>query len=226
MITYEQAGELLGLAAARDQRTVGDADILAWHDDLNAAQITYDDARAALARYYAIDMPALAAEDRRRITSPALIATARKVRDERLQNYVFEPHADETPTEAIARRRREIAAVADGRLPAPSNAPALKGGPHPEVAAALAGVGALPPTPAGASPARPRSPLSVPCPVCRARLGIQCKDPRGRNRPTPHGARRRAADGQPEQTADQEQRIRAMSARHLARTTDHIEESA
>lgn len=41
---------LLGLAAARDQRTVGDADVLAWHEDIG--DLDFADARAALGRHY------------------------------------------------------------------------------------------------------------------------------------------------------------------------------
>lgn len=41
---------ILAAAAARDLRTVGDADVLAWHDDLH--DITYPDARDALKRHY------------------------------------------------------------------------------------------------------------------------------------------------------------------------------
>lgn len=41
---------LLGAIAARDQRTVGETDVLAWHEDL--ADLDFDDARAAVSRHF------------------------------------------------------------------------------------------------------------------------------------------------------------------------------
>lgn len=41
---------LLGACAARDQRTVGEADVLAWHDDLG--DLDFDDARLAVSLHY------------------------------------------------------------------------------------------------------------------------------------------------------------------------------
>jgi hypothetical protein len=41
---------ILAAAAARDLRTVGEADVLAWHEDLE--DVTYPEAREALKRYY------------------------------------------------------------------------------------------------------------------------------------------------------------------------------
>ena len=55
------------------------------------------------------------------------------------------------------------------------------------------------------------------------------KQPLGKPRLNPHSARRRAAEGQPETTAEeraaQEQRIRQMAAAHLAREADEIEDA-
>lgn len=45
-----EAALILAAAAARDLRTVGEADVLAWHEDLE--DITYPEAREALKRYY------------------------------------------------------------------------------------------------------------------------------------------------------------------------------
>ncbi|PBO24035.1 hypothetical protein CLM85_12610, partial [Streptomyces albidoflavus] len=80
MISYEEVGALLGLAAARDQRIAGEADVLAWHADLNAASINYADADAALTRFYAVEMAGLEPDKRRRVTTPDVIAIARKIR--------------------------------------------------------------------------------------------------------------------------------------------------
>ncbi|MEV1331153.1 hypothetical protein AB0J20_16425 [Micromonospora costi] len=41
---------ILAAAAARDLRTVGEADVLAWHEDLE--DVSYPESREALKRYY------------------------------------------------------------------------------------------------------------------------------------------------------------------------------
>lgn len=46
----QQAAILLSLAAARDRRTIGDADVMAWAEDLTS--IEFDDAREAVTRHY------------------------------------------------------------------------------------------------------------------------------------------------------------------------------
>jgi hypothetical protein len=75
---------------------------------------------------------------------------------------------------------------------------------------------------------RRSGPLGISCPACGAAIGRPCKtpggtdkQPLGKPRLKPHSARLRAANGDtsqtPEERAAQEQRIREMSARHLAR---------
>lgn len=49
-MTPEEIGDVLGLAAARDRRTVGEADIFAWSADLDG--ITFDEAREAIRQHY------------------------------------------------------------------------------------------------------------------------------------------------------------------------------
>lgn len=138
-ITVAEISMLLGLAAARDQRTVGDADILAWHSDLNAAHITYKTAAEALTRYYAVEQPRLPAEHRFRVTVTDLIAVARKMRAERLDNFQYEPGPDDDDARAYLRRRRQqLAEVASGERPA--QLPAV-GTPSPELNVLLGGVG-------------------------------------------------------------------------------------
>lgn len=227
MITYEQAGELLGLAAARDQRTVGDSDILAWHDDLNEASITYEDARAALTRFY-VAQGDLRAEDRFRATTPDVIHQARALRRERLKNFSYEPPPGDADPHYLARLRGQLTATADGRIPALSAAPALEGGPHPRFVKELEARGyeAGRPMPededdsttAEVAKVRRPGPLGVECPSCNAPIGRPCKTRFRR----PHGARRRVAGGQPaasETPAEIEQR-RAAALAHLATTED------
>lgn len=139
-ITHQQVGQLLGLAAARDQRTVGDTDILAWHADLNTAHVTYPDANEALTRYY-VEQARLEPAQRYRATSPDIIAIVRKIRTERLTNYAYQPPDGDTDPQYLNRLRGQIADVASGAVPAPTTPLALTGGPAPEVAARLKALG-------------------------------------------------------------------------------------
>lgn len=227
-IDFAQVGLLLGLAAARDQRTVGEADTLAWHQDLNAAGITYADAEAALTHFYAVTMAALQPRDRRRITTPDIISIARRIRRERLENFRYEPSPNETTGEYLRRLRGQIAAVASGQTPVQqSNVRQLEGGPHPAVARALAGVGRAVPDGDGApaeSPGRPPrlGPLSVRCPECQAPVGRKCRSGTSGHWRRPHRARRdaaRVAGGQtpePREDATVLELRRAAAGRHLA----------
>ncbi|MFJ3949017.1 hypothetical protein ACIPXV_02960 [Streptomyces libani] len=223
MITYEEAGELLGLAAARDQRTVGDSDILAWHDDLNEAGITYEDARAALTRFY-VAQGDLRAEDRFRATTPDVIHHARSLRRERLTNFVYEPPPGDTDPHYFTRLRGQLSATADGRVPALSAAPALEGGPPLRFVKELEARGYVAGRPmpededdsttAEVAKVRRPGPLGVECPSCNAPIGRPCKTRFRR----PHGARRRVAAGQPaasETPAEIDQR-RAAALAHLS----------
>jgi hypothetical protein len=49
-VTRHETALLLGLAAARDYRTIGEIDVAAWHQDL--ADIDFADAREAVSRHY------------------------------------------------------------------------------------------------------------------------------------------------------------------------------
>ncbi|MEU9498208.1 hypothetical protein [Streptomyces sp. NPDC048196] len=225
MITYEQAGELLGLAAARDQRTVGEADILAWHDDLNEAGITYVDARAALTRFY-VAQGDLRAEDRFRATTPDVIHQAKALRRERLTNFVYEPPPGDSDPHYLARLRVQLSAMADGRIPALSAAPALEGGPYPRFVEELEARGyqvgrPIPKdedgddsTTAEVAKVRRPGPLGVDCPSCNAPIGRPCKTRFRR----PHGARRRVAAGQPaaSETPTEIEQRRAAALAHLS----------
>jgi hypothetical protein len=225
-ITYEEIGRLLGLAAARDQRTVGDADGLAWHEDLNAACINYDDAQAALAAFYQ-EMANRRPADRFRATPIDIIDNARRLRRERLASFVYEPgDGDDDPQQYLANLRQQIAATANGQRPAnPDAVPQLEGGPHPTVLAAIEGAVRTVPDD---KPARKPGPLGIECPTCKARIGRHCQWPGGTRRPT-HGARKRAANGEPPAPADDTAERRAASAAALQQLTpqqheqlDHI----
>lgn len=217
MITYEEAGRLLALAAARDQRTVGDADVLAWHADFNAAGLSYADADAALTRFYAVEMASLKTEDRRRITTPDVISIARKIRNERLANFVYEPPPGDDDPNYLARLRGQLEATAGGRRPALTERPALEGGPHPAVAKALAGlVGqAVPDEDGETSSVKRPGPLGTQCPKCQAAIGRPCRTPGGKERAS-HPARTGQTSDPAAEQAEAERR-RAASLRHLNR---------
>lgn len=231
MIDYEQAGELLGLAAARDQRTVGDADILAWSEDLTAAGISVDDARAAIGAFYQ-EMARRPRQERYRATPIDLIDIARRARRERLANLRYDGDPDETTSQYLARLRGRIAAVADGRIGPDTGLRALGPGTPAQqkrLVRELAAVGRdIPaeeqPDGESAPPLRVArlGPLSVRCPTCRAPVGRKCRAGTTAHPRRPHRDRidaARAAAGQPvperEDPAEIERR-RAASARFLA----------
>lgn len=234
MISFEAAGQLLGLAAARDQRTVGDADILAWHSDLNASGISYGDADAALTRFYAVEMASLEPDERRRVTTPDIISLARKIRTERLANFIYEPPAGDEDPLYLERLRGQLTATADGVRPALTERPALDGGPNAQLEAVLAGIGRQVPDAEKAPPPVKRAgPLGVPCPKCRAAVGRPCRLPSrgdnpGRER-APHPARTTVATGgqltDPAVEQAEIERRRAISIRRLEELADPDPES-
>lgn len=225
MISYEEAGRLLALAAARDQRTVGDADVLAWHADFNAAGLSYADADAALTRFYAVEMASLKTEDRRRVTTPDVISIARKIRSERLANFVYDPPPGDDDPHYLARLRGQLEATATGRRPALTELPALEGGPHPTVAKALAGIGQNvsdeETADADVDSVRRSGPLGTVCPKCSAAIGRPCRTPGGKERAS-HPARK-GETSDPEQERAEIERRRAASAATLRRFADEAE---
>lgn len=234
MITFEEAGRLLGLAAARDQRIVGDADILAWHSDLNAAGIVYSDADAALTRFYAVEMAGLEPEDRRRVTTPDVISIARKIRNERLANFVYEPPPGDEDPNYLARLRGQLTQVANGDRLALTERPALEGGPHKSVMNELAKVGRTVPDEDGEEveaevvEIRRPGPLGVVCPVCQAAIGRPCRVEVGGKRRElrkPHSARARVANGGPAELESPEE-IERRRAASLARLNALTEEES
>jgi hypothetical protein len=49
-MTRAQVALLLGLAATRDQRNVGETDVMAWHEDIG--DLDFEDARAAVSQHF------------------------------------------------------------------------------------------------------------------------------------------------------------------------------
>lgn len=230
MISFEDAGRLLGLAAARDQRTVGDADILAWHSDLNAANVTCVVAEQALTRFYARDMASLEPDQRRRVTTPDIIGIARKIRAERVADFIYEPPPGDGDPHYLYRLRGQLAATANGDRPATPARLALSAGSPRDMRALTDLIGrTVPGEPAEtvtdevAAIRRP-GPLGVDCPTCRAAIGHPCStegvgSAGGRPRRKPHAARGRVARGEPASldTPEEIERRRAVSLAALQR---------
>ncbi|MGY0062780.1 zinc finger domain-containing protein [Streptomyces sp. LZ34] len=236
-----EAAQLLAHCAAFDNRTVGKADSRAWAAALHDVPLDAD-ALAAVARFYGTptDKPG----ERLWIQPHNVRAHRFAIRKERLGETLpaYEPPPGlETGAEFIARRRAQLDAVATGRIPT-TPVGELTGGPAPEVARKLAGIGrrvaavtpeelaaeiALeegeePVTPEVEQVRRP-GPLGVVCPACHAAIGRPCKVgvPGDLRRPRvlkrPHAARARVATGGPAELESPEviERRRAASLARL-----------
>lgn len=223
MITYEDVSTILGLAAARDQRTVGRADIAAWHADLNAASLTLNDATQALDVFYQ-EMASRRPEDRYRATPVDLIDVAKRARRDRVANLRYDGNPDETPQQYLANLRARTKALGDGHIDADTGLRALgPGSPDPQLMRALTAVGHGLPADGETTTRRPTrvGPLTIACPTCQAPLGKHCRS-NGSNRTIPHATRRRAARDAAGQPAEDDQQIaarKAASAAALARLT-------
>jgi hypothetical protein len=235
-----EAAQLLGHCAAFDNRKPSQAAAMAWSAALHDVPFD-DDARAAVASYYTTPPQD---PNAKLWILPHHVRTLRaKIRNKRLENFQYEPVGDESVGEYLARYRGQVQAIASGAAPAPTGRLAIEGGPSNEFVAELEARGWQVGRPvddgeeggALADTVRRSGPLGVVCPVekCRAAIGKPCKapgasekQPLGKPRLKPHSARTRAAEGEPEARAEeraaQEQRIRQMSARALARETEPI----
>lgn len=220
-ITYEQVGMLLGLAATRDQRTIGEADVLSWHADLNAARVTFEDADAAMTQYYAIDQPAMPRELRYRIVAADIIATVKKIRAERLKNFTYQPPPTLDDPAYLPRYRGQIGAVASGYVPAPTDAPILEGGPHRAIAAGSQGIGREVPKPDPdedlIASVKRTGPLGFECPACKAPVGMRCRNGGvGKPRRHHHPERVTVSAGKPLPTAEEQAEAERELERRLA----------
>ncbi|HZF90417.1 zinc finger domain-containing protein [Streptomyces sp.] len=204
-MTPADAAELLTLCAAFDRRTIGEADARAWAYALRDVPLD-DDARDAVADHYGRTEEWI---------TPAHVRKVRaRIRADRIgaAHPVYEPPQGEYETGAqfTERRRAQIAAAADGNVPARSIGQALDAVPPREVLALVAGIG----RPVDDEPApyiRPerraevRAPfngkrpalveLAVDCPneQCRAGRRRLCKGSRGAELRTGVHASRRDA---------------------------------
>lgn len=235
-----EAAELLGHCSSFDNRKPSVAAAVAWASALHDVPLDAD-AKAAVAAYYTTPPKD---PDAKLWIMPHHIRTLRsKLRSARLVNFQYEPIADESVGEFMARYRGQVQAIASGRVPASAGRLALEGDPPKEFVRELEARGwqgnrTVPDSDeaAEADTVRRAGPLGVECPTCKAALGRPCKTPGGtrkhvlgRPRPKPHSARLRAAQGVPEQTADQraaeEQAIRARAAQHFARDDGQVHDA-
>ncbi|MFD5384329.1 hypothetical protein ACFWMG_05030 [Streptomyces sp. NPDC127074] len=230
------AAELLGHCAMFDNRKPSQGAAIAWASALHDVPLD-DDTKAAVAAYYTT---APKDPDAKLWILPHHVRTLRsKIRSARLENFHYEPLANETTAEYLARYRGQVQAIASGRAAAPSGRLALEGGPSQEFMRELEAHGwegnrTVPGSDEEAAEAelidtvRRSGPLGIECPACGAPMGRPCKtpggsakQPLGKPRSKPHTARIRAASGQPEVTVEQraaeEERRREASRRALAR---------
>jgi hypothetical protein len=228
-----EAAALLAHCSAFDNRKPSAAAAIAWAAALDDVPLDAD-AKSAVAAYYTT---APKDPDGKLWILPHHVRTLRsKIRSARLANFQYEPIADETVGEFMARYRGQVNAIASGRVAAPTGWLMLEGAPTREFMRELEARGwegnrtvADSDEEAGADNVRRAGPLGVECPVeqCRAAIGKPCKgpggsskQPLGKPRLKPHNARLRAAQGIPEATqaerTAQENRIRQKAAQHFA----------
>jgi hypothetical protein len=135
-MTPDETVDLLTLIAARDRRTVGKMDVIAWQAD--AGDLNFADAVAAVSLHFRQSTDWLMPKHVRDLV--------RKIRSERLEGFQYVPEVgDGDPQVYLNRLREQREAVASGRRePAPAIA-----APDPERAEAIrrlcAGVFASPP---------------------------------------------------------------------------------
>ena len=227
-----EAAQLLGHCAAFDNRKPSQAAAMAWAAALHDVPFD-DDARAAVAAYYTT---APKDPDGKLWILPHHVRTLRsKIRSARLENFQYEPIADETPAEFLARYKGQVQAIASGQVAPPPGRLALEGGPSAGFMRQLEDRGwqgnrTVPGTDEESltNTVRRAGPLGVQCPACSAAIGHPCKSgritakfPLGKPKPKPCAARLREVSGEsqltPEQRATEEQRIREVAARAAAR---------
>ena len=178
-ISIDEVATLLEQLAARDQRTTSPVDITTWWHDLNTGRVNYGDAQAAANYYYAVVWPAQKDTDRYRLTAPKVIELVKKVREDRLEGFVYQPDPNETGAEYVTHLKQQHAAVAAGIRPAALEHE-LTPRPVKELVAGVAAARVLPPEIADVIARRRPPGTEVHCPVCGARPKQKCRAVTGR----------------------------------------------
>lgn len=232
----DEAAELLAHCSGFDNRQPSYAAAQAWAAALHDIPLDRD-TRNAVAAYYTT--PPQNPNDRLWVLPHHVRTLRSKIRSKRLENFQYEPLADETVGEFMARYRGQVQAIASGRVPAPAGRLALEGGPTNEFMRELEARGwegnrAVPDSDEDADrtelvdTVRRSGALGIICPSCRAAIGRPCKtpgtsgkQPLGKPRLKPHSARLRAAQGvDGGDHAERERAIKARSAAYLNRQHD------
>lgn len=198
-MTPSQTAELLAFAAAFDRRTLGKADVLAWHTVLT--DIDYEAAKQAVTAHYATETRWIMPADIRQAVRKQRADTANNIHGPGLPAEIPDADPDDVRAYLTAVKEQRTRA-ADGLQPRP-------------VRELLAATGHA--IPNEATDVRRPGPLGINCPNCGAAIGRPCRTPSGNER-SPHAARINRTDPAAEQA--EIERRRAASARHLARHTD------
>lgn len=108
-MTPAEVAKLLAKCAAYDQRTVGEADVMAWHEILE--RVEFDHALEAVKRHYSTQ--------RDRAMPADILRISRVVRDERREHSepLALPSRFETDEERDARMREGVAKVREAIAP-------------------------------------------------------------------------------------------------------------
>ncbi|GHG15403.1 hypothetical protein ACFFSH_39390 [Streptomyces filamentosus] len=230
----DEAAELLGHCSGFDNRQPSIVAAKSWASALYDVPLD-NDTKAAVAAYYTT--PPQNPNERLWILPHHVRTLRAKLRDARLENFQYEPPAGELDPNYLARLRGQRHAIASGRIPAPTRAPMLEGGPSKEFMRELEARGwqgnrTVPDEDVSAGSladtVRRAGPLGVECPACSAALGRPChsglataKHPLGKPLAKPHTARIRVAAGEPPpdmaRQAAEEDRIREASRLALER---------
>jgi hypothetical protein len=110
-VNRQDTALLLGMCAAYDQRTIGDADALAWHEILS--DLDFDDAKLAVVAHYRTET--------RRVMPADIRAAVKKIRAERVTHPDEIPDADpdDVPAYVVALRQGRYVRASGGTIPVP-----------------------------------------------------------------------------------------------------------
>ncbi|WP_405911336.1 hypothetical protein OG529_04230 [Streptomyces longwoodensis] len=134
------------------------------------------------------------------IAPAEIIEEVRKIREQRLDDFQYEPMPGETGAESIARRREQVAQCADGLRPPVLAVAGAR--PRPELQSALESMAeglAVPKDGDQADAAERRGPgkYARPCPKCDALVGRPCRTPHGKIRLSVHAERKNGGEAAP-----------------------------